>query len=507
MDATDRRCRKSPDFVGRRIADEFILVPIRRKVGDLQSIYTLNETGGRVWELIDGKRTVGEIRAALLDEFDAQPAQVEEDLADILGRFEAIGALCGERRTAGACEDCGPRAAALSGEGDRPELPNCVGSRRIEPSIRRRFNTSKPAMFGKFVRTKPTDSGCLVRPDLRPPPAARKSLAAAFHASAVDGARLCHWAEAAALALARRGFRVAAVKGVAAVGTCYRGEAGLRPMADADILSEDRAQDCARELLAPLGLAPAGGRQEVYTCPGGGLLEIHYQGDYPFWDTGALLRRAVPCGKSYLVPAPEEMLIFSGLHAVLHKMELRPISLADAAAVTLDKDRPLDWDKLLELMKGHPASPGLARYLRAAKDLCGAEVPERVLKGLSGDGRALGSAVPGARRCSFRGGNGWRARAIDWLLAHPAHPWFEPIATHFLGRHPAVPLKGLWEILWPTGPRLRRRVEPGHGGLLWRLGRPFYLAWRVLGLAGFILRQCLGDIFPQASIEKPRHLC
>ncbi|HAH07124.1 MAG TPA: PqqD family protein [Elusimicrobia bacterium] len=88
-----RRFAKSPDFVGRKIADEFILVPIRRKVGDLQSLFTLNETGTRVWELIDGKRTEEEIQSVLLEEFDAPAEQVARDVAELLGQMEAIGSV------------------------------------------------------------------------------------------------------------------------------------------------------------------------------------------------------------------------------------------------------------------------------------------------------------------------------------------------------------------------------------------------------------------------------
>ena len=36
--------QKDPDMVSREIAGEVILVPIRRNVGDLESVYTLNET-------------------------------------------------------------------------------------------------------------------------------------------------------------------------------------------------------------------------------------------------------------------------------------------------------------------------------------------------------------------------------------------------------------------------------------------------------------------------------
>ena len=56
MDFLNTVYKKSDSIVSRRIADEFILVSIRQNVGDLESIYTLNETAARIWELIDGKR-------------------------------------------------------------------------------------------------------------------------------------------------------------------------------------------------------------------------------------------------------------------------------------------------------------------------------------------------------------------------------------------------------------------------------------------------------------------
>ena len=50
--------QKSPDIVSRKIVDGMILVPIRRRVGEVESLYTLNEVGARIWELIDGRRRV-----------------------------------------------------------------------------------------------------------------------------------------------------------------------------------------------------------------------------------------------------------------------------------------------------------------------------------------------------------------------------------------------------------------------------------------------------------------
>jgi len=93
VDYLDRRYQKSPDIVFRKIADETILVPIRNNVGDLESIYTLNEVAARIWELIDGKRKIGEIRDKILEEFDVTPQKIEKDLAKYVKELEDIGAM------------------------------------------------------------------------------------------------------------------------------------------------------------------------------------------------------------------------------------------------------------------------------------------------------------------------------------------------------------------------------------------------------------------------------
>jgi hypothetical protein len=93
MDFLDRVYSKSDSVVFRKIGEECILVPIRQGVGDLDSIYTLNETAARIWELIDGKTKVKEIKERLLLEYDVTPSQVEEDLLEHLEQLESIKAI------------------------------------------------------------------------------------------------------------------------------------------------------------------------------------------------------------------------------------------------------------------------------------------------------------------------------------------------------------------------------------------------------------------------------
>ena len=93
MDLLSKVYLKSDSFVFRMIGEECILVPIRKNVADLDSIYTLNETAGRIWELIDGTNSVKDIKHRILDEFDVPPAEAEKDLVEHLRLLEGIKAI------------------------------------------------------------------------------------------------------------------------------------------------------------------------------------------------------------------------------------------------------------------------------------------------------------------------------------------------------------------------------------------------------------------------------
>jgi len=56
----------------------------------LNSIYILNETAGRMWELLDGQRSLREICDAIIDEFDVTREQVERDLTDFIAKLEEV---------------------------------------------------------------------------------------------------------------------------------------------------------------------------------------------------------------------------------------------------------------------------------------------------------------------------------------------------------------------------------------------------------------------------------
>lgn len=81
--------------MARQIAGEYILVPIRQSAGEVESIYTLNEVGTRIWELLDGQRSLFQIRDLLVDEFEVSPKEAETDLLEFMQGLESVGAVQG----------------------------------------------------------------------------------------------------------------------------------------------------------------------------------------------------------------------------------------------------------------------------------------------------------------------------------------------------------------------------------------------------------------------------
>ena len=89
----EKRFTKDPFVVFRKVADEFILVPIKQRASDVESIYTMNDVGSRIWELIDGRRSLKDIKAVILKEFEVGSEEAEKDLVEFSKKLEKIGAV------------------------------------------------------------------------------------------------------------------------------------------------------------------------------------------------------------------------------------------------------------------------------------------------------------------------------------------------------------------------------------------------------------------------------
>lgn len=80
-------------FVTRRIGGETLIVPVSGRVGDLEAIYTLNEVGSRIWELIDGPTPVDGIVEAIRSQYNVSPNEATRDVLDFLSLLEERGLI------------------------------------------------------------------------------------------------------------------------------------------------------------------------------------------------------------------------------------------------------------------------------------------------------------------------------------------------------------------------------------------------------------------------------
>lgn len=84
---------RSDRMVGRRVADEFILVPIVGRGANLDAIYNLNRVGAFIWEALDGRRSGAAILEALAESFEVEPVRAEEDYRAFLKQLLSIDAV------------------------------------------------------------------------------------------------------------------------------------------------------------------------------------------------------------------------------------------------------------------------------------------------------------------------------------------------------------------------------------------------------------------------------
>lgn len=86
-----KRFIRSRAVASRVVAGETLLVPIRARVGDLASIYSFNGTGSSIWQLLESPKTVDELVAAVVREYDSEQELVEKDVKEFLGEMLSVG--------------------------------------------------------------------------------------------------------------------------------------------------------------------------------------------------------------------------------------------------------------------------------------------------------------------------------------------------------------------------------------------------------------------------------
>ncbi len=85
--------KKKLDFVLREIAGDLLLVPTGKTALDLNGMLTLNEVGGEIWKMLDEVETEEEIVDRLLEDYDVQREELQQDVREFLDKLRELGIL------------------------------------------------------------------------------------------------------------------------------------------------------------------------------------------------------------------------------------------------------------------------------------------------------------------------------------------------------------------------------------------------------------------------------
>jgi hypothetical protein len=89
----DEAWARSERMIGRRIGDEYVLVPLVGRGADLDSILNLNRVAAFVWEQLDGSRTGAAVVDAVVERFDVERSRAEADTLELLETLLELEAI------------------------------------------------------------------------------------------------------------------------------------------------------------------------------------------------------------------------------------------------------------------------------------------------------------------------------------------------------------------------------------------------------------------------------
>jgi hypothetical protein len=84
---------RSPSVVSRLVGGETLIIPVRSGVGDLASIYSLNEVGSFIWRTLDRPVSLQNLAGLLAHEFEVEPDRAQSELSEFLEELNVAGLI------------------------------------------------------------------------------------------------------------------------------------------------------------------------------------------------------------------------------------------------------------------------------------------------------------------------------------------------------------------------------------------------------------------------------
>lgn len=92
-DILNKIFHKGPDIISRRIAGELFLVPVRGKLADMQQIFALNPVAEFIWNELETRKSLSDIRSRIVEEFTVTEEEAQADLQDFIAELLSAGLI------------------------------------------------------------------------------------------------------------------------------------------------------------------------------------------------------------------------------------------------------------------------------------------------------------------------------------------------------------------------------------------------------------------------------
>ena len=83
-------------FVVRKIANQYMAVPVGERTQELHGMIGLNETGAFLWELLKKEQTEESLAGGLCEEYEVTPEQALESVRQFIEKLQSEGVLADE---------------------------------------------------------------------------------------------------------------------------------------------------------------------------------------------------------------------------------------------------------------------------------------------------------------------------------------------------------------------------------------------------------------------------
>ena len=81
------------DYMLRKVADTFVVVPIGNAVADFNGMINLNSVGAFLWSRLESETTFDEVLCDMLEEYDVEESVARKDLESFVNELSQSNLL------------------------------------------------------------------------------------------------------------------------------------------------------------------------------------------------------------------------------------------------------------------------------------------------------------------------------------------------------------------------------------------------------------------------------